>query len=373
MLSWVSSAAMHISELETPALLIDLDRMESNLCRVAHYAKEHALRLRPHTKTHKIPAIGKKQIDLGAVGLAVAKVGEAEVMLSSGTPDLLVAYPVIGTSKLRRLMEVARKTRVTVALDSIQAARQLSDAARAERVTIGVLAEADLGMHRCGVAVGEELITLARGIARLPHLTFEGVAFYPGHIKAASEENRRMLDQLAADVERIVNDFRAADLPLNILSAGSTPLLFQSHLFPGVTEIRPGTYVFNDINCVRSGVATWDNCAVTIMCTVVSNARPGYAIVDGGSKTFTSDRLAASAEVTFGHATEAPEAVFYSMNEEHGYLDVRKCGRDFQIGDRLRIVPNHVCVAMNMHEQVYGIRGEKVEQVWRVEGRGKLQ
>ncbi len=364
---------MQISELETPALLIDLNRMERNLCRAAHYAKEHDLRLRPHTKTHKIPAIGKKQMELGAVGLTVAKVGEAEVMLASGAPDLLVAYPIIGHSKLRRLMEVARKTRVTVALDSIQAARQLSDAARAARVSIGVLVEADVGMNRCGVAVGEELVGLARGVGRLPHLTLEGVAFYPGHIRSAAGENRRLLDQLAADVTQIVEDFHRADLPLKILSAGSTPLLFQSHEFPGVTEIRPGTYVFNDVNCVRSGMATWDDCAVTILTTVVSTARKGYAIIDGGSKTFSSDRLAASSEVSFGYVTEAPEAVVYSQNEEHGYLDARKCGRELQVGDRLRIVPNHVCVAMNLHEQVYGIRGEEVEQVWRVEGRGKLQ
>jgi D-serine deaminase-like pyridoxal phosphate-dependent protein len=364
---------MNLSELETPALLIDLDRMERNLCRVAHYAKEHDLRLRPHTKTHKIPAIGKKQIELGAAGLTVAKVGEAEVMLASGTPDLLVAYPVIGASKLRRLMEVARRTRVTVALDSIQAARQLSDAARGAQLEIGVLVEADLGMNRCGVPVGEALTDLARAVSRLPHLSLEGVAFYPGHIRSPGEENRRLMDQLAADVARIVQDFDSAGLPLHILSAGSTPLLFQSHEFPGVTEIRPGTYVFNDMNCVRAGVATLDDCAVSIMTSVISHARPGYVMVDGGSKTFSSDRLAGSSESTHGYVIEAPEAVYYGQSEEHGHLDVKKCRREFQIGDRLRIIPNHVCVAMNLHEQVYGIRGDRVEQVWRVEGRGKLQ
>ncbi|HYM13388.1 MAG TPA: alanine racemase [Bryobacterales bacterium] len=364
---------MHISELETPALLIDLERMERNLCRAAHYAKEHDLRLRPHTKTHKIPAIGNKQIELGAVGLTVAKVGEAEVMVASGTPDLLVAYPVVGLKKLGRLMEVARKTSVTVALDSMQAARQLSDAARAARVTIGVLVEADLGMNRCGVPVGEPLVDLARSVSRLPHLTLEGVAFYPGHIRSALDENERLLDQLAADVARIVEDFRAADLPLKVFSAGSTPLLFESHRFPGINEIRPGTYVFNDINCVRAGEAALDDCAVSIMTTVVSNARPGTIIIDGGSKTFSSDRLAGTNESSYGYIVEAPEAVIYGQSEEHGHVDVRKCSRDFQVGDRLRVVPNHVCVCMNLHEQVYGIRGEQVEQVWRVEGRGKLQ
>ncbi len=364
---------MHLAELDTPALVIDLDRMESNLCRVARYASEHDLRLRPHTKTHKIPAIGKKQIDLGAAGLTVAKVGEAEVMVTSGTPDLLVAYPIIGQNKLRRLMTVARQTRVTVALDSLAAARQLSDAARAEQVTVGVLVETDVGLGRCGVRPGEELSNLARAVARLPHLTLEGAAFYPGHVRATTEENQPKLNQLAASVELIQESFRAADLPLKILSGGSTPLLYYSHRLPGLNEIRPGTYVFNDVNCVRSGGFTWDDCAASVLVTVVSNARPGYAIIDGGSKTFSSDRPAGSAEVTFGRVTEAPDAVFYGQNEEHGYLDVRKCDREFQVGDRLRVIPNHICVAMNLHEKVYGIRGELVEQVWTVEGRGKLQ
>jgi D-serine deaminase-like pyridoxal phosphate-dependent protein len=364
---------VHISELETPALLIDLDRMERNLSRVAQYAREHQLRLRPHTKTHKIPAIGRKQVDLGAVGLTVAKVGEAEVMVSSGTPELLVAYPVIGASKLHRLMEVARQTRVTVALDSIEAARQLSEAALAAGVTIGVLVETDVGMGRVGVPVGEPLVNLAREVGQLKGLNLLGVAFYPGHIRSAGEAFRPQIEKLIGDVQRIGHDFHAAGLPLQVFSAGSTPLLFESHRFPGINEIRPGTYVFQDSNCVRAGEATWDDCAVTIMTTVVSTARPGYVIVDGGSKTFSSDFLAGTTDASFGRVTEAPEAVFYNLNEEHGFLDVRQCGRGFQVGERLRIIPNHVCVAMNLHEQVYGIRGEQVEQVWRVEGRGKLQ
>src|SRR6267143_6241935 len=174
---------MHVSELDTPALVIDLDIMERNLRRVAEYCSSHALRLRPHTKTHKVPAVGRRQLDSGAVGLTVAKVGEAEVMLGSGTPDLLVAYPVIGRAKLERLTEVARKTRVTVALDSSFAARQLSEAARQAQVSFGVLAEVDVGMGRVVVAPGEEVLQLAQAIERLPRLTFEGITFYPGHIR----------------------------------------------------------------------------------------------------------------------------------------------------------------------------------------------
>src|SRR5262245_56241965 len=188
---------MHVSELDTPALLIDLDIFERNLCRVAEYAKAHDLRLRPHTKTHKVPEVGKRQLESGAVGLTVAKVGEAEVMLASGTPDLLVAYPVIGRSKLDRLTEVAKKTAVTVALDSLFAARRLSDAARAAQVTFGVLAETDVGLGRVGVTPGEELLALAQGIERLPRLTLEGVTFYPGHIKQQGEGADEALQRLS--------------------------------------------------------------------------------------------------------------------------------------------------------------------------------
>ncbi|MDP3000661.1 MAG: alanine racemase [Bryobacterales bacterium] len=364
---------MHISEIETPAIMIDLDIMERNLRRVAEYARHHDLRLRPHTKTHKIPALGRMQIELGAVGLTVAKVGEAEVMVTSGTPDLLVAYPVIGRRKLERLMQVARAARVTVALDSVAAARQLSDAAREAQAAIGVLAEVDAGMGRVGVAPGEELLQLIRNLERLPHLSFEGIEFYPGHIRGGDDGGRKEIDRLGAVVGEMLAGLRRAGIEARIVGGGSTPTLFHSHLVAGMNEIRPGTYIFNDKNTVVAGACAYDDCAASIHVTVVSIARPGQIIIDGGSKTFSSDRLGGAGEATFGRLVEAPDAVFVKLNEEHGYVDVRRAGRDFAVGDRLRVIPNHICVAMNLHEQVYGFRGETVEQVWKVEGRGKLQ
>ncbi len=364
---------MRISDLDTPALLIDLDIMESNLRRVAGYSQQHGLRLRPHTKTHKIPALGRRQLDLGAAGLAVAKVGEAEVMLAAQPPDLLVAYPIIGRRKLERLAEVARKTKVTVALDSLAAARQLSEAARAGQVSIGVLAEADVGLGRVGVGTGGELLQLVRAIARLPWLTWEGVTFYPGHIKNARECGRD-IEKLSGVVGDMLTHLGREGFVPGIVSGGSTPALFHSHEVPGMTEIRPGTYIFNDRNTYLSGACAFEDCAASILTTVVSTARPGFIIVDGGSKTFSSDGLAATGEASFGIVREAPEAVFYRMNEEHGYIDLRKApDAGFAVGDQVRIVPNHVCVAVNLHEQVYGIRQDHVEETWKVEGRGKLQ
>ena len=365
---------MHTADLDTPALLIDLDVMERNLCRAAQYVAAHGLRLRPHTKTHKIPALGRRQLELGAVGLTVAKVGEAEVMLRSGTPDLLVAYPVIGRLKLARLMKVARQAAVTVALDSLAVAQQLSEAAHEAKLTIGVLAEVDAGLGRVGVDPGEELVALVRGLERLPGLRFEGVEFYPGHIKQLDAEGLGTLEEVAATVRSILAALRAAGIEPRIISGGSTPSLYHSHLVPGVNEIRPGTYIFNDRNTVLAGACGWEDCAVSVLATVVSTARKGQVIIDGGSKTFSSDRLSPiPEEVSFGRLVEAPGAVFTRMNEEHGFIDVRQAEREFRIGDRVRVIPNHVCVVINLHETVYGIRGDKVEETWAVEGRGKLQ
>jgi D-serine deaminase-like pyridoxal phosphate-dependent protein len=365
---------MHVSEIDTPALVVDLDIFERNLNRVADYARQRGLRLRPHAKTHKSVWIGKRQSELGAAGLTVAKVSEAEVMLGAEPEELLLAFPIIGRAKLSRLMEVARRTRVTVALDSVEAARQLSEAtAGADGAEIGVLAEADVGLGRVGVVPGEPLLELARAIEALPSLRFEGITFYPGHIKSLDEAGLRALKDLSALVERTLVAFRRAGIETKIVSGGSTPALFHSHEIAGLNEIRPGTYVFNDINTVRSGGCAIEDCAASILATVVSTARPGHMIIDGGSKTFSSDRPSNSADVTFGHLVEAPGARFHKMNEEHGFVDLTEAAREFRIGDRVHVIPNHVCVAVNLHEKIYGVRGETVEHVWSVEARGKLQ
>jgi D-serine deaminase-like pyridoxal phosphate-dependent protein len=364
---------MHISELETPALVIDLDIMERNLERVSAYARSNGLRLRPHTKTHKTPDLGRRQIASGADGLTVAKVGEAEVMLRADPSDLLLAYPVIGERKLERLMAVASRTDLTVSLDSLEAARQLSASAQRAGIRVGVLAETDVGMGRVGVHPGQPLRELGCGISRLPALDLRGIAFYPGHIKANNEEGLRAMDHLAEIVEQNVESWRREGLPAPVVSGGSTPTLFHSHRVKGLNEIRPGTYIFNDRNTVACGACAFEDCAAAVLVTIVSTARKNGFIIDGGSKTFSSDRLGTGADNHFGLIREAPEAKFFQMNEEHGYVDAGESAGRFRIGDRVTVIPNHICVAVNLHEQIYGVRGEEVEQVWRVEGRGKLQ
>lgn len=357
---------MHISELETPALVIDLDIMERNLARVANYAREHNLRLRPHTKTHKIPALGRRQLDLGAAGLTVAKTTEAEVMLDAAPADLLIAYPVLGQTKLERLRRIAGKTRVTIALDSLDAARPLS----ALGVDLGILVEVDLGLGRTGAAP-VDVPALVQEIVGLPHLDWEGLAFYPGHIKGLTGEDEAKCAQLRRDLHDLLNMLTALRLVPRIVSGGSTPLLFHSHTFAGVNEIRPGTYIFNDLNTAAMGACSLEDCAATILTTVVSR-REGHMIIDGGSKTFSSDRLATGGP-GFGLIPALPGAVFHKMNEEHGYIDIRECQNAPATGERVQVLPNHICVAVNLHEQIYGVRGGEVVETWTVAGRGKLQ
>ncbi len=357
---------MHFSELDTPALLVDLDVMEKNLSRVAGYAREHGLRLRPHTKTHKIPTLGKRQLALGAAGLTVAKTTEGEVMLESGTPDLLVAYPVVGQQKLVRLKAMSEATHVSVALDSLETAKTLNDL----HAKIGVLVEVDVGLGRVGVKP-QEAPALVQEIEKLPNLHWEGLAFYPGHIKGLGDEDQPQIETLRRTVLDLVDTFTALRLPPAIVSGGSTPLLWQSHTIEGMNEIRPGTYIFNDRNTWAMGACAREDCAAALLCTVVS-VQGGRMMIDGGSKTFSSDRLATGGE-GFGELVDAPGAKFHKMNEEHGYVDIRECARTFKVGDQVQVLMNHVCVAVNLQERIYGVRGGQVEHIWEVKGRGKLQ
>jgi D-serine deaminase-like pyridoxal phosphate-dependent protein len=349
---------MKVEQLDTPALVVDLDIFDRNLTRVSQYAAAHNLRLRPHTKTHKSPEIARRQLELGAAGLTVAKLGEAEVLVPKLPPvDLLIAFPIFGEQKVARLKKIAAQTQVTVALDSLEAAEQLQGAG------VSILVEIDVGLGRVGVTPAEAL-DLAKAIQRIDGVTFRGLTFYPGHIKDEDPEAIAALSRLISKT--------AAALHPEIVSGGSTPTLFHSHEVEGLNEIRPGTYVYNDLNTIESGACALEDCAASVLVTVVSLPREGTMIVDGGSKTFSSDRLSGSTTATFGRLVEDPTAVFHKMNEEHGFIDISRCTRKFHLGEKLHIIPNHVCVVMNLHETVHGHRHNEVERTWPVAARGKL-
>jgi D-serine deaminase-like pyridoxal phosphate-dependent protein len=364
---------MRVEELDTPAVIVDRDLMESNIRSMSLYCAGHKIRLRPHTKTHKIPAIARMQVASGACGITVAKLGEAEVMARAGLDNILIAYPIVGPIKTERLARLAAECTITVALDSGIAAESISRAAADVGSKVNVLVEFDVGLRRCGAHSVAVVVQLARQIDRLPALCFQGILFYPGHIWDPPQQQAPALKELSRNVEAVIAGLRSAGLECSVVSGGSTPTARNSHRVRDLTEIRAGTYVFNDLNEAGVGACTLVDCAVRVMVTVVSTAVEGRVIIDGGSKTFSSDRLLSGDHQHFGHIAERPDLKFVSMSEEHGHLDLESSERNVTVGDRLTIIPNHVCACVNLHDQIFYHREGVVEGSWRVEGRGRTQ
>jgi D-serine deaminase-like pyridoxal phosphate-dependent protein len=360
-----------LQDLLTPAAVVDLDRMHANLDRMSAYAAQHALALRPHTKTHKSAELGAEQVRRGAVGLTVAQLHEAHVM-SAATGDILLAHPPVGTPKVTRLAAIAARADITVALDSAAALEGVAQAARRAGRNIGILVETDVGMGRVGIADAAGVTALCRAATTAPGCDWRGILFYPGHIRQHVAEQEPALAQVSHALERILESLHADGLAPRVVSAGSTPAAWASHRIPGVTEIRPGTYIFNDRTTAAIGACAWDDCAYTVLATVVSTAVPDQAVVDAGSKALFREELrgTGSGDAGFGALLDRPDVVVKAMSEEHGLLDLSRTSWRPAVGDIVRIVPNHVCVSVNLHDRVWGVRGEDVETSWQVAARG---
>jgi D-serine deaminase-like pyridoxal phosphate-dependent protein len=361
-----------LSALETPAVVVDLDRMERNLETASAYAARHGLALRPHVKTHKSPIVAEAQLRGGARGLTCATPFEAEVM-SELCDDLLVAYPPIGASRARRIAALPARARVTVALDSAAAIDELARAARDAKRTVGVYVEMDLGMHRVGVTGVDEALVLARRVTETADLEFAGLAFYPGHVREPVDEQDDKLRGLGAALERALGRFDAAGMPPRVVSGGSTPTLWRTHELPGVTEMRPGTYVYNDRTTAVIGACGWDDCALTVLATVVSTSVPGQAVIDAGTKALGREPVRGAEGEGFGQLLEHPDVVVARMSEEHGVLDLERSDWRPVVGERVRVVPNHVCIVVHLNDLVYGARGDVVQSSWPVAARGRGQ
>lgn len=359
-------------ELETPLPLVDLDRLQRNLDSAARYAQQHQLALRPHIKTHKSPRLAAEQLKRGAVGLTCATPFEAEVM-SEVADDILLAYPPVGELRARRVASLPEHVRLTVALDSATAVNDLEAAARAADREIGVYVELDLGMHRVGLPVIDDAIALAKRIDASRPLTFAGLAFYPGHIREAADSQDAKLDVLRKGVSDALSRFEQAGLTPRAVSGGSTPTMWRTHELPGVTEFRPGTYIFNDRTTAEIGTCEWSDCALTVLATVVSTAVAGQAVIDAGSKALGREpmRGVIGAEDGFGSLLEHPEVIVKGMSEEHGLLDLSKTSWRPKVGERVRVIPNHVCIVVHLNDVVVGVRGSNVETSWPVAARGR--
>jgi D-serine deaminase-like pyridoxal phosphate-dependent protein len=362
---------MNIHDLETPAVLIDVDTMDRNLRGMAAYCDAHGLTLRPHAKTHKIPEIAHLQMQCGASGITVAKVGEAEVMADAGLNDIVIVYPLWGESKWKRLAELAKRVNISVSMDSFQVAEGISQAAKAAGVKVGIRLEFDTGLRRCGLTSDAKSIEIAKKVFELPGLRWEGISLYPGHIMGNRKIREQAIPIENAKIDRLLALLDSSGIPYPLVSGGNTPAAFQSHQFHGVTEIRPGTYVFNDRNTVDAESASYTDCAVTVLATVVSTSVSHRAIIDAGSKTLAADALLSGDRKYFGYVQDHQEFLLEDLSEEHGHLIIPE-DSEIEVGDRLRIIPNHVCPCMNLHDQVFAVRGDQVVDQWKVAARGKV-
>jgi D-serine deaminase-like pyridoxal phosphate-dependent protein len=363
------TTALDLGRVETPAAVVDRDRMEANARRVVAYCAEHGLHWRPHIKTHKSRRIARLQLDLGARGLTVATPHEAEVM-SSVTDDLLLAYPPVGEARLERVLGLPGSVDLKVALDSTAVLAPLAAGARAAGRSVGVLVEVDVGLRRVGVQGVDEAIRLAEAVAAADGVDYRGILFYAGHIRGTGPAEDEGIARLSGDVAAMRDGLAAAGLEPGIVSGGTTPTLWRSHEIEGLTEVRAGTCIFNDRDALAVGAAREQDLAYSVLATVVSTAVAGRAAVDAGSKALAKEPRGGRG--TFGRLLDRPDVEVVALSEEHGMLDLE--GTDWRpsVGDRVRIVPNHVCVSVNLQDRLLleGADGD-VEAV-ALEGRGRL-
>lgn len=362
---------MKIDEIETPAVLIAIETLDRNLRRMADYCQKHGLALRPHTKTHKIPEIAHLQMKHGAPGIATAKLGEAEVMAHAGISDITIVYPLWGNNKWNRLAKLAKRVKISVAMDSLPVAEGISRAAREAGVDVGIRLEFDTGFGRCGLPLERRSIDNAQRILALPNLRWEGISVYPGHIMGNRQIREQDIVRENARLDQLFGLLNAAGIPYPVVSGGNTPAAFESHRFHGITEIRPGTYVFNDRNTVDAESASYADCAATVLTTVVSTSVSHRAIIDAGSKTFSGDTLLSGDRKYFGCVQDRPELIVEDLSEEHGHLFVPD-RVPFRVGDRLRVIPNHICPCINLQDSVFLVSRDEVIDEWKVAARGMV-
>jgi D-serine deaminase-like pyridoxal phosphate-dependent protein len=350
-----------ISDLETPAVTVDIGIMEDNIRRVQAHLSSNGIANRPHIKTHKIPALGKLQMQAGAVGITCQKLGEVEVFTDAGVADdVLLTFNIVGEAKTDRLMALSKRLeRLAVVLDNEAVAKGLSEAGVRHGEDVRFLIECDTGMGRNGVQTPQAAFDLARAAMKLPHMQFEGLMTFPTRYPASN-----------VFFEEALALFKRAGIPVPVVSGGGTPAIFSVDKFPMLTEHRAGTYLYNDVMTVASGTATWDNCAMRVRATVVSRPTDTRAVIDCGTKVLTSDLYTVTG---YGHVVEYPDAVIPHLSEEHGVIDLTGCAERPSVGDIVHVIPNHCCVVSNMVDEVYGVRGGQVLEVWTVAARGAVR
>lgn len=369
-----------MQNLDTPALIVDVKVLRENISRMQRLADSFGVRLRPHTKTHKSPHVARLQAEAGARGVTVAKVGEAEVMADGGLDDILIANQVVGAEKVRRLIDLSRRVRLAVLVDSREGVQLLERAFGNSDATLDVLIEIDTGKGRCGLSADAEISELAEAVRDSASLRLRGVETHEGHVPAGSTSSGQMEERAVAAGRRVVEVaeiLRSRGHVVDEISVGSTPAAPWTASVAGVTEMRPGTYVFNDVNQMAIDQATPDTCALSVLATVISRPARNRAVVDAGSKSLFSEParrgFALEGYEGFGYIRQAQMARVVSLSEEHGVVELPADGGFPAIGEQVEIIPNHVCPAVNLHDELYIVDGDDVIDVWPISARGKVR
>ncbi|WP_119272091.1 alanine racemase [Taklimakanibacter deserti] len=354
-------APKRIEDLETPVPVIDIDVAERNLKRWQEHCDKIGIANRPHIKTHKLVALAKYQLALGAKGITVQKLGEAEVMADAGIRDLLLTFNVVGASKLKRLADLARRTDISVVADNEAVVKGLGSAGVAASRDIAVLVECDTGSQRNGVQTPEEAARLASVIDRTPGVVYGGLMTYPA---AGTRQATEAFLSEARDLAK------KAGLETKVVSTGGTPDMWSDDGLGVATEYRAGTYIYFDRSHAERGTCAYEDCALKVLATVVSRPTDERALIDAGSKALTSDLLGLQG---YGVVTALAKAPIYNMSEEHGFLDISGLARKPEVGELVRITPNHVCPVTNLYDRVIFVRGNDVLGAVKVDARGLVQ
>ncbi|MCA0433263.1 MAG: alanine racemase [Proteobacteria bacterium] len=351
----------HIDDLETPVPVIDIDVVERNLSRWQERCDALGIANRPHIKTHKLSGLARYQIEKGARGITVQKLGEAEVMADAGISDMLLTFNVVGRQKLDRLAALVKRSAISVVADNHDMIAGLSDAARVAGRDITVLVECDTGAGRNGVQSPQDALRLAQAIDQPQGLRFGGLMTY------TNAGQRMAADAFFIEARQLLN---RSGLQASVVSTGGSPDMWKDDGLAHVTEYRAGTYIYFDRSLAVRGTCGYDDCALHVLTTVVSRPTLERALVDAGTKSLTSDLLGLEG---YGVVHDLADAKIYTANEEHGYLDIRGLRAKPAVGDRLMITPNHVCPVVNLFDEVVFVRGTEVLGAVKVDARGRVQ
>lgn len=379
-------------EVDTPALIVNLEVLQKNIRDMAEFAKSAGVKLRPMTKTHKCPAISHLQLEAGATGIQVAKLSEGEVMEAAGVKNIFISNQVVGAQKIDRLLRLARRAKIRIAVDSVENAREISELAEARGMKIDTLLDIDTGIKRTGVLPKEPALELAKEVVKLSGLNLMGIYTHEGVVyRARSKEKLQEIGTRAArDMVETADLLRENGIGIEEVSLGSTPGAKITAKVKGVTEIRPGAYVFNDMQQLALGVYGEKDLALSLLTTVISVPTNDRAICDAGSKAAGPDSCAFGAFTPLGVMPRIEQVsrlglvrtldgeilrdvIFDSrIGEEYGLLQAKNCHELFKVGDKIEIIPLHCCGMVFLHNEIVGIRNDEVEVIWPISARGKV-